>query len=35
MAITKVFKFLSDDEYQALLQSAERKAFKPGDVLIK
>ena len=35
MAITKVFKFLSDDEYQALLQTAERKAFKPGDALIK
>lgn len=35
MAITKVFKFLSDEEYQALLQTAERKAYKPGDMLIK
>jgi CRP-like cAMP-binding protein len=35
MAITKVFKFLSDDEYQALLQASERKIFKPGEALIK
>ncbi|MGH8369515.1 MAG: Crp/Fnr family transcriptional regulator [Gammaproteobacteria bacterium] len=35
MAITKVFKFLSDDEYQALLQKSERKIYKPGDVLIQ
>ncbi|HEX5339319.1 MAG TPA: cyclic nucleotide-binding domain-containing protein [Gammaproteobacteria bacterium] len=35
MAITKVFKFLTDDEYQALLQASERKIYKPGDVLIQ
>lgn len=35
MAITKVFKFLSDDEYQALLQACERKIYKPGETLIQ
>lgn len=35
MAITKVFKFLNDGEYQALLQTSERKMYKPGDTLIK
>lgn len=35
MAITKVFKFLTDDEYQALLQASERKAYKPEETLIQ
>lgn len=35
MAIAKIFKFLRDEEHQQLLQGSERKAFKPGAVLIK
>lgn len=35
MAMAKVFKFLNDDEHQALLQAAERKIYKPGDALIQ
>lgn len=35
MAMMKVFKFLRDEEHQALLQAAERKAYKPGEVLIQ
>ncbi|HET7921636.1 MAG TPA: cyclic nucleotide-binding domain-containing protein [Gammaproteobacteria bacterium] len=35
MAITKVFKFLTDEEYQALLQTAERKSYKPDEALIQ
>jgi len=35
MAMVKIFKFLRDEEHQQLLQSCERKAYKPGDVLIQ
>ncbi len=35
MAMLKVFKYLKDDEYQSLLQTAERKIFKPGALLIR
>ena len=35
MAMAKIFKFLRDDEHQQLVQTSERKMFKPGDVLIK
>lgn len=35
MAMLKVFKYLKDDEYQSLLQTAERKTFKPGTLLIR
>ncbi len=35
MAILKVFKYLQDGEYQSLLQTAERKSFRPGALLIR
>jgi CRP-like cAMP-binding protein len=35
MAMLKVFKYLQDGEYQTLLQTAERKNFKPGALLIR
>ncbi|HEX2668309.1 MAG TPA: cyclic nucleotide-binding domain-containing protein [Gammaproteobacteria bacterium] len=35
MALAKIFRFLRDEEHQQLLQSSERKAFKPGEVLIQ
>ena len=35
MAMAKIFKFLRDEEHNQLLQSCERKAYKPGAVLIQ
>jgi len=35
MAMLKVFKYLNDDEYKTLLQTAESKIFKPGALLIR
>ena len=35
MAMLKVFKYLKEDEYQALLKAAERKAYKPDAALIR
>lgn len=35
MAVLKVFRYLNDDEYLSLLQTAERKTFKPGALLIR
>jgi CRP-like cAMP-binding protein len=35
MAMAKIFKFLRDDEHQQLVQTSERKIFKPGEILIK
>jgi CRP-like cAMP-binding protein len=35
MALAKIFKFLRDEEHQQLLQSSERKSYKPGAVLIQ
>lgn len=35
MALAKIFRFLRDEEHQQLLQSSERKAFKPGEMLIQ
>ena len=34
MALAKIFKFLRDEEHQQLLKDSERKAFKPGEMLI-
>jgi len=34
MALAKIFKFLRDEEHQQLLKDSERKAFKPGEILI-
>ncbi|HEX7966465.1 MAG TPA: cyclic nucleotide-binding domain-containing protein [Gammaproteobacteria bacterium] len=33
--MAKIFRFLRDEEHQQLLQSSERKAFKPGEMLIQ
>ncbi len=35
MALAKIFKFLRDEEHQSLLQSCERRSYKPGEVLIQ
>ena len=35
MAMAKIFKFLRDEEHTQLLQSCERKAYKPGAPLIQ
>lgn len=35
MAVLKVFRYLNDDEYLALLQTAARRTFKPGALLIR
>jgi extracellular factor (EF) 3-hydroxypalmitic acid methyl ester biosynthesis protein len=35
MAMLKVLKYLKDDEYLSLLQTAESKTFKPGALLIR
>ena len=35
MALAKIFKFLRDEEHNQLLKDSERKAFKPGEVLIQ
>lgn len=35
MAMAKIFKFLRDEEHNQLLQSCERKAYKPGAALIQ
>jgi CRP-like cAMP-binding protein len=35
MPLPKVFKFLRDEEHTQLLQAAERKSYKPGDILIQ
>ncbi len=35
MALAKIFRFLRDEEHQQLLQASERKAFKPGEILIQ
>ena len=35
MALAKIFKFLRDEEHQQLLQSCERRSYKPGEVLIQ
>ncbi|MGE5624593.1 MAG: Crp/Fnr family transcriptional regulator [Bacillota bacterium] len=35
MAMAKIFKFLRDEEHNQLLQSCERKAYKPGATLIQ
>ena len=35
MALAKIFKFLRDEEHNQLLKDSERKAYKPGEVLIQ
>ncbi len=35
MAMLKVFRYLQDDEFKSLLQTAESKTFKPGALLIR
>lgn len=35
MALAKIFKFLRDEEHQQLLQSCERRSYKPGELLIQ
>jgi len=35
MALAKIFRFLRDEEHNQLLKDSERKAFKPGEILIQ